>query len=1085
MINFNKLKYHLNMHKFKNVLKSVIVPCILMGSITFHLQAGQQDSIQADSIKPNISQAKKGPLVKGEIKDAATGKPLDGINVSSPGFSAAITDAAGRFSITVPSLFTTIVVEGEGFHIKEIALKGKDVVSTVLYGTTFESAYDEVNLPYSRKLASNVTGAVKSVNVHDAWHRYSGESADSYLQGKVAGLNVVRRSGTPGLGASMFLRGYTSLNSSNQPLIIVDGIVYDNTDFGISLLSGHVDNPLANLDLKDIDNITVIKDATASSYGVKAANGVVLITTSKSKDLATEIDFGVIGGFNSRPANIPVLGAAGFRTYLSDAIGGYIQNMGYSPVEAQEVVQSQKYMIDDMDDPDFFRYHYNTNWQNKVLADSYNQNYYLKVTGGDNIATYGLSVGYLNNQGITEKTDLQRYQTRFNADLNFTSKFKGVANLSFISNRQNLKDLGLSTNTNPILLSLTKAPFLGAKDVSDTGVESPNYADVDVLGKSNPVALIENMEGVNSNYRFMGSIGFNYEFTKQLNLLVLGGVTYSKVRENIFIPQRGVVPEMLDNSVALNRSGTNVERLYSLFSDARLSYTKSFNDLHSLNASVGFRYNTNKMEADYGLGYNSATDDYVTVGNGQAALRRISGENGQWNWLNTYASVDYDFSKKYFASINLAVDGSSRFGKNIPDVLTVGGAKLAVMPSVSAGWLLSSEGFFSSVKAIELLKFRGSYGLVGNDDMGNYTAKQYYVSQSFLGSQGLVRGNIANTALRWETVEKLNLGVDASFLQERLSFSFDWFQNKTRDMLTQEAVLAVTGFDYAVSNNGGMKSNGIELAVSGRVLNRALKWDMGLTLSKYKTEITRIPEDRLVTSYAGANILTQKGMASNLFYGYKTAGVYATDADASSLRSLGADGTIVPFKGGDMRFVDLNNDKFIDENDMQVIGDPNPDFVGMLNNRFGWKRFSLDALFTFSVGNDIYNFMRRELESMSTLENQSPKVLNRWKAQGQITDVPRAILGDPAGNSRFSDRWIEDGSYLRLRTLTLAYDFPLANKAIKTAKVYLTGNNVFTLTKYLGYDPEFSATGSVFTQGIDTVLEPQFRTIQLGVRIGL
>ncbi|MGV3706274.1 MAG: SusC/RagA family TonB-linked outer membrane protein [Arcticibacter sp.] len=1073
------------MQRIKNAVKTIVIPCVLMGGITFHLQASPQDSTATDPIKTNISQAKKGPEIKGEVKDAVTGKPLAGINISLPGFSAAITDDTGRFSIIVPNLHTTLIVEGEGFHTKEVALKGRSSVSTVLYETTFESVYDQVNLPYTKKLANHVSGAVKSVNVYDAWNRYSGESADTYLQGKVAGLNAVRRSGTPGIGASLFLRGYTSLNSSNQPLIIVDGILYDNTDFGISLLSGHVENPIANLDLKDVDNITVIKDATASSYGVKAANGVILITTSKSKSLATKIDFGAIGGFNTRPSTIPVLSSGGFRTYLSDALGGYMQNIGYTPVAAQEFVQSQKFMTDDMDDPEFFKYHYSTNWQNKILTDSYNQNYYLKVTGGDNIATYGLSVGFLNNQGVTDKTDLQRYQTRFNADLNFTNKLKGIANLSFISNRQNLKDQGLAFNTNPILLSLTKAPFLGLRDVSAAGVESPNYADVDILGKSNPAAIIENMDGVNSNYRFMGSVGFNYEFTKRLNLIILGGVTYSKVRENIFIPQRGVMPLELDNAVALNRSGTNVERLYSLFSDARLNYARSFNNVHNLNASVGFRYNTNKMEADYGLGYNSATDDYVTVGNGQAALRRISGENGQWNWLNTYASIDYDFSKKYFASFNLAVDGSSRFGMNIPDVLTVGGAKLAVMPSVSAGWLLSSEDFFSALKGIELLKLRASYGLVGNDDMGNYTAKQYYKSQSFLGSQGLVRGNIANTALRWETVEKLNLGLDASFLKERLSFSLDWFSNQTRDMLMQEAVLAVTGFDYAVSNNGGMKTNGFELAVSGRLLNRNLKWDMGLTLSKYRTEITRIPGDRLVTGYAGANILTQKGMASNLFYGFKTAGVYATDADASSLQSLRADGTIVPFKGGDLRFIDLNGDKYIDDNDRQVIGNPNPDFVGMLNNRFAWKRFSMDALFTFSVGNDVYNFMRRELESMSGLQNQSPKVLNRWKAQGQITDVPRAIIGDPAGNARFSDRWIEDGSYLRLRTLTVAYDFPVANKAIKQAKVYLTGNNIFTITKYLGYDPEFSATSSVFTQGIDTVLEPQFRTIQLGVRIGL
>jgi hypothetical protein len=228
-------------------------------------------------------------------------------------------------------------------------------------------------------------------------------------------------------------------------------------------------------------------------------------------------------------------------------------------------------------------------------------------------------------------------------------------------------------------------------------------------------------------------------------------------------------------------------------------------------------------------------------------------------------------------------------------------------------------------------------------------------------------------------------------------------------------------------------------------------------------------------------------MEGNLFFGYKTNGVFAstTEANAAGLTSRRNDGTLIPFVAGDMRFTDVNGDKFIDEDDRQVIGNPNPDYVGMFSNTFAWKRFSFDAMFSFSVGNDIYNAVRRDLESMNGTQNQTPRVINRWRSEGQVTNVPRVSIGDPSENGRFSDRWIEDGSYFRLRTISLTYDVPFNAKTIKYAKLYMIGNNVFTATKYLGYDPEFSATGSVFTQGIDTGLQPQFRTVQLGVRIGL
>lgn len=1085
------------MHIFTKAVTRVIFPGLILGIISLDVKARQQDSL-ATAVQDSITRSDASRLkVSGTITDASSGKPLDGVRISVEGYSAAITDENGRFTVTVPNFNTVLVISGLGFQTKEVPLRGQSSVSASLYEEGYSSIYETANLPFATKSGNRLVGAVETVNVNDNWQRGS-ESADTYLQGRVTGLNSIRRSGTPGIGASLFLRGYNSLYATNQPLIMVDGVIYDNTNFGLSLIGGHVDNPIANIDLKDVDNITVIKDATASTYGTKAANGVILITTARAKEQATAIDFAAYGGYNSSPSRLPVMEAGDYRTYLSDALYGYFRGQGYNELAAQNAVNRAPYM--NSADPNYYKFAGNTDWQSKVMNSSYNQNYYLKVTGGDNIATYGLSVGYLNSKGITQNTDLQRYQTRFNANLNLSTKLKGNANLSFVSNSHNLKDQGMSMNTNPIFLSLTKSPFVSANEISPEGKESPNFTGVDNVGgegfqRSNPAALIENMLGTNRNYRFMGSVGFNYEFNKQLNLQVLGGVTFSKVRENMFIPQNGVVGDTLLQDYAFNRSGTNVERLYALFTDTRLSYKKNIDYKHDLSTSVGLRFNDNQMETDYGLGFNSATDDYVTVGNGQSGLRRISGQNGDWRWLNLYGNVDYSLWSKYFLSFNLAVDGSSRFGKDAEQGLAIAGNKFAVMPSLGAAWLISSENFMANNSLVDVLKLRTSYGVVGNDDIGNYSAKQLYVSQNFFGTQGLVRGNVPNTSLQWESVTKFNVGVDAAFLNERLNVSFDVFNNRTANMLTLEPVRSVTGFNFGFTNNGEMVTNGMELGITGRLLNQAVKWDMGLNISNYKNEITRLPGNRMMNEYAGATILTQVGLPGNQFYGYRTNGVYSTSAEASAanLQNRRADGTITQFQAGDVRFVNTYDSpadkaagiRVIDENDRQVIGNPNPDYTGMFSNMLSWKRFSFDAMFTFSVGNDAYNFVRQNLESMDGTQNQTLHVLNRWRAEGQVTDVPRAAIGDPNANSRFSDRWIEDASYLRLRTLSVSYNVPLKNVGIKSARVYLTGNNVFTMTKYLGYDPEFSASESIFTQGVDSALEPQFRSVQLGVRIGL
>lgn len=1067
------------MFKSITLFKSLPVMLTLLAVSTAGFSQ-QSDSlhIPGDTVKVVLNKKAKGPKLKGIIIDASTGKPLSALNVRVEGYSAALTDEKGRFSLTVPDYNAIILVSGIGFQEKEISLKGRKELNIRLHEDSFTSFYDEAAFAFSSKRLSHITGAVNTVNTQGGWNLNS-ETPDTYLQGRVSGLNAIRRSGTAGIGANLLIRGFNSINSTNQPLIVVDGMIYDNNSYGSSLIGGHVNNPLQYIDVKDIDNFTVVKDATASIYGTKAANGIIFINTNHAKELATKIDFSMYGGLNLEPKRLPVMQSDSYRLYLSELL----QSGGYTSAQISALP-----FMNDNPNSNYYTYHNNTNWQKEIFRKSYDQNYFLKITGGDDIAKYALSIGYLKNKGVVDSTDLIKYNTRFNAEFKLTQKLTANANLAFTYAEQNLKDQGLSTKTSPIYSALVKSPFLRANEVDASNNVSPSLSDADIFGVSNPRSLINTAQAVTKNYRFFGSVNFNYQFNKNLNFSSLIGVTYDKQRESYFIPKKGVANDTLRSAIADSRLSAQVQRIYSLYSDTRISYRKTF-DRHNISATAGFRYISSNAESDYARTYNSATDQLISIGNGSAALRELGGEIGKYRWLNNYLTAEYDYNRKYFLNVNVSLDGSSRFGNEATEGFKIGGAPFAVLPSVSASWLVSSEKFMSDAGFIELLKVRASYGLTANDDIGNYTARQYYVKQNLLGLSGLVRGNFGNPELQWERVAKANFGIDASFLNENLSFSVDVYNNRTSKMLIYEPTQTVSGLGFSVTNSGSMRTNGVDVGINARILNRVFKWNTGLIYSTYKNKVLSLPNNNgsLINSYADASYITQVGSVANLFYGYKTNGVYATNAEAASAgySIKTALGNPVAFSGGDIRFTDVNGDKVIDENDRVVIGNPNPDFTGSFSNQFSYKNWSLDALFTFSYGNDLYNYTRANLESEKNYNNQSIAILNRWKMDGQVTDIPKATLNDPMGNSRFSDRWIEDGSYFRLRMLSLAYNVPLKTKALKYVKVYATGNNLFVLTKYLGYDPEFSATGSIYTQGVDVPVEPQIRSFQLGVRIGL
>ena len=1042
--------------------------------------AGPTTMAQQKAVKPTAVKAKTKLLqVNGVVTDLSTGKPLAGVNVTYGKIAADLTDEKGLFTIGVPSLDVEIHLSAEGYEQRQVALKGRDDLKIALVTETGKSFQQNIALQHGNMPLRNTSSAIAAYNVNGNWSRPF-ESIDELLQGQVAGLQAIRRSGATAKGANLTLRGANSLFGTNTPLIIVDGMLYDPADYGNSLIGGNHTNPLSLIHSQDIDNIAVIKDAS-SEYGSKGANGAIIITTSRAKRQATNIDFGVYSAYNQMPNQLQMMNAADYRIYLSEIL----QSKGMSTT----AISAMPYMQDDSSgNPDYYRYHNNTNWQDKVLRSSLNKNYFLKVTGGDNIATYALSIGFSNMEGVLKSNDLTKYNTRFNAAFNFSKRLTGQANLAFTYNEQDLRAQGIDLKTSPLFVGLIKSPLLIANEVNAKGIYSPNLDDTDIFGVSNPVALVEKAMGTSKNYRFTGSYKFNYDLAKSLKASAMIGVFYDKNRENIFIPRKGVADDSLSNAIADSRLGTQVRRIFSTYFDAKLEYDKTINNDHHLASRVGLRYQQNAAEQDYTLGFNSATDELISVQNGVNALKQNGGAINEWNWMNSYVSAEYGYKERVFLTFNAAMDGSSRFGKDAKSGLAIGGVRYSFMPSLGAAWIISSGSAFGNAASIDLFKLRATLSRSGNDDIGNYTARQTYTSQNFLGMQGLVRSGVPNAAIQWETTTKANLGADVAFWNDRIGMSLDLYSSKTTDMLVYEKVLSASGFDNVLTNSGAMRNTGFEATINARAINRtSLKWDLGFTYATNRNKILAVPNDQFLTNTHGATIITQNGAAANVFYGYKTAGVFktTTDAVASGLRTKNADGSYSNFQGGDVQFVDLNGDRIIDEKDMQQLGSSAPRFHGSFSSKLSVARFTVDALFTFSQGNEIFNQLRYYLESASGTENQLNSVVSRWRTEGQVTSMPKASFGDPRGNNRFSDRWLEDGSYLRLRNLTVSYDLGFKEKFVKNASVYLTGNNLITFTKYTGYDPEFSAGSSIFSQGIDTGLDPLFRSVTFGIRIGL
>ena len=1011
--------------------------------------------------------------VKGTVVNSATGEAFAGSRVTSVGTkNMVMTEDNGTFVLTVTDKNGWLRVEAPGFEDQFVPLQGRTELFVKL-------------LPLKKAEPVTLT-------------------TDDAVQRQILGnARVTTHSGQDLAGAALFVRGLHSINMQSQPLFIVDGQIWQAQQQITSLHEGYFSNPLALIAPEDIERIEVLKNGTAI-WGAKAAGGVVMITTKRSRNMATEIEVNLSAGIKQQGKTLPLLSTNDYRILASDLLNGNSQSYRF---------------LDDNTNTSYYKANHNdTDWQDAISHTATTQNYGIAVRGGDDIALYAFSLGYAHSDGTIRNTDSDRLNVRFNSDIDLTKHLKTRADIAFAQVSRNLFDDGIVSANSPRYMAYIKSPLYNAHQFDTQGNLYDRLSDVDELGVGNPMAILENAEGKTKNYRFTATLAPTYSFNDRLSISATANYAWDKVKESAFLPDFGLPAVQLlneqgdwygqgDNSVAslMTRHSTlalGMEANWKILAGGDLQSPTS------LNSKLGFRYLNDSFESDYGQGYNTGSDNLRSLSVTNSALRTTTGINDDWRDMAWYIQADYTLRNRYLLSASATMETNSRFGRDADGGLRLGGVQWGLFPAVEAGWVVTGEPFMSHARGINYLKLYIGYELTGNDDLPAAATRTYFESIGYAGlAKGLVLSNIGNDRLKWERTGTLTLGLDARLLGNRLGVRADYFRSTTNDLLVRKQLREESGLQNYWTNDGSLQNEGFEVALSGRIIDKR-DWQLNanLTVGHYKNKVKHLTDGSFTTTFSmssyhddekplAATILTCEGQPLGLFYGYRTDGIYTTAAEAQTDAHyiLLPNGTRKYFQAGDIRFLDLSSAVggsaadagLIDEHDMTIIGDPNPDVYGSFAFNLTWKCLTLDALFTYSLGNDAYNALRQQLESGCTPNNQSEAMRRRWTADGQQTDIPRATYGDPMGNSRFSDRWIEDASYLKLKQVSLTYRLPIKSKFIQGISLWGSVSNVFTLTRYLGTDPEFSYGSTVLGQGIDAGLQPSSRSYNIGLKLNL
>ena len=1000
-------------------------------------------------------------IISGTVSDN-NNVPLPGVTIAEKGSSnITATDNNGKFQIRIAGNTATLVFTAVGFAMQEAAVGKNTSLLTITLKPAVKSLDDVVVIGYGTSKKKDLLSAVSSIKGKDI-EALPIATPQSLIQGRASGVQVVQNSGAPGGAVTVRIRGTTSINAENDPLYIVDGVPVESGTLNSISLSGSQTSALSAINPDDIESMEILKDAGALAiYGSRAANGVVLITTKHGKKGTTSYSLNYYTGWQQ------------------DNPGTRLKMMNSQ--QALELVQEGR--ANALNDgvtsvygwilPDSTGKLYNTDWQSAILRTAPISNYELAIRGGENKLRFALSGGYFDQDGIVIQSGYKRGSVRLNLDYDATDKLKFGSNLSvsrYINKRVSTEDGATSV----IQVGLKKSPSMPIYNTDGT------YYNGDVSGFINPVAFANKVKYENQVSSVLGNVYGEYTFIPRLVLRATIGLNYASVLDTYFQPSDAV------------RNGTASGSAFSSnvtgwVNENTLTYSKVFGK-HHLSALAGYSQQERSSFAISAAGTQYASNNIYTL-NAAAMPTGASSSRSAYGLSSTFGRIGYTYDDKYLLEATARRDGSSRFGAN---------KRYAIFPALSLAWRISNESFWKS-HLINDLKLRASMGKTGNQTIGDYVAQgQYSTGANYVGQSGIALTTIPNPDLTWETTMQYNTGLDIALFQSRITLNVDAYIKKTSNLLLNVPLPNTSGFGSVLQNIGATENKGLEFNINTvNIDKKDFSWSSNFNISFNRNKVTQlysgasniivsagIGNSGSLTSYS----ILQVGQPIGSFYGWKESGVYrySTDnKDKITNTSTGTNG--YTFKGGDLIFEDRNTNKTIDNDDRTIIGNAQPSFTGGFANTISYKGFDVNILMTFSYGNDVANGTRYAAESITGF-NGTLALLRRWRNEGDITDIPKVNYADPGGNRRFSNRWLEDGSYLRAKNVTLGYRLPqglIKKVRMKSCRVYATAQNLFTITHYKGYDPEASSfSGNVAYIGIDQATYPQYRALTLGISVG-
>jgi TonB-linked SusC/RagA family outer membrane protein len=943
---------------------------------------------------------------------------------------------------------------------------------------SMSTSLDEVVIiGYGSLSKRNITGSLSSINFRVIKNQPVA-SIDQAMAGQVAGVRVSQLTGTPGGGATVRVRGTGSITAGNEPLYVIDGFPVEggyNRDL----------NPLATINPYDIESVQILKDASSASiYGSRGSNGVVLITTKKGKPGKPVVQFDSYYGIQEIEQKTDMLNASEYASYNIEARNNAWTDMGGS-VEDPDSMRPERLRIPPMfADPSSLGK--GTDWQNEIFRSAPVQNHHVSLSAGNESTQYMLSAAYFDQKGIVLHTGFQRYSIRFNMDSRLSRKVRMGFTISPTYSKNTVLPVEDQVFGGGILGSaLAMPPTVPVynPDGSFTTLLSSSVYNVGTI--DNPVAMANQLKGGTSAFRILSGLFAEWEIVSGLKLKTSVGVDYYDDRYNSFWPstlgRNGSIPPVISEG---NASTT---RNYVWLNENTVSYSKTFSRKHFINAVAGITAQDSKSERAYLRAINFPNDRVTTINAGQI----ISGgtEASEWALFSYLARVNYSYDSKYLLTATVRRDGSSRFGAE---------NRWATFPSASVGWNISKENFMLPVHFVSDMKLRMSYGFAGNNSIGNYNFTGglntgRYVFGAGTGSvvSSLQPLNLSNPMLGWEVMKQTDVGLDLAIVNNRIIVVIDYFNKITSDLLLDVPVPGSTGFSTALQNIGKLSNKGWEFTVSSINTVHQLKWKTDVNISFYKNKVLALgPErDPIITTSRGFSPqthITQIGQSIGSFYGYEVIGVYLDQADIDKSPTLKDPPGSRP---GDLKFRDNNGDGVISPLDMKIIGNNTPDISYGITNHFSYRHFVLSILIDGVQGVEVLNGSRRNIE-LTTYSYSRRDVLGRWQSPENPGNgkTPRANNVPTGGNvTLVSSLLIEDASFIRIRNIHLSYAIPqkiFRSVAVKNASVFCSVQNAWIISKYKGFNPEQSLNGAnSLTPGVDFNGYPVARVFTVGLSV--